>query len=161
MAIREHFRRALRSDASASAQLEANTPGKITSVLTKSSQTSDKSTSSKSSFTEKLSRTWTWGSKDKDTTKERKPKNNKNKNRKIVHPSEKPLTAQNLEHQEMLSHFTWTFGASSPEQVEGDDFAGVSPCCTRAPSVVDFSLERDSDSDGCCSSSSSSSVKSS
>ncbi|KAM5351585.1 hypothetical protein ACJ41O_004308 [Fusarium nematophilum] len=155
MAIREHFRRALRSDASGASQLDASTPGKITATATKSSQISDKSESSKSSFAEKLSRTWTWGSKDKDTTKERKPKN-KNK-KKIVHPSEKPLTAQNLQHQEMLSHFTWTFGASRPEQIEEDSFIGISPCCTRAPSIADFS----SDSDGTCSSSSSSSVKSS
>ncbi|KAM6526733.1 hypothetical protein FSOLCH5_002822 [Fusarium solani] len=156
MAIREHFRRALRSDATGS-QLEATTPGKITATITKSSQTSDKSSSSKSSFAEKLSRGWTWGSNNREI-KAHKPKNKGKK--KIVHPSEKPMTAQNLQHQEMLSHFQWTFGASRPEQVEDEDFIGISPCCTRAPSVVDFSLDRDSDSDGRSSSSSSSSVKS-
>lgn len=147
----------MRSDASGS-QLEATTSGKITATMTKSSQTSDKSSSSKSSFTEKLSRTWTWGSNNKEI-KARKPKS---KGKKIVHPSEKPMTAQNLEHQEMLSHFQWTFGASRPEQIEDEDFMGISPCCTRAPSVVDFSLDRDrdSDSDGRSSSCSSSSVKS-
>ncbi|KAF4983692.1 hypothetical protein FDECE_17244, partial [Fusarium decemcellulare] len=76
MAIREHFRRAMRSDASSS-QMDSSTPGKITATMTKSSQTSDKSESSKSSFAEKLSRTWTWGS-NKEAIKERKPKN-KNK----------------------------------------------------------------------------------
>lgn len=157
MAIREHFRRAMRSDASASNIIDANTSGKITATVTKSSQNSDKSdVSSKSSLVNKLSRTWTWGSKDKDATKERKSK----KGKKITHPSEKPLTAQNLQHQEMLSQFSFTFGASSPEQIEDDDFLGVSPCCTRAPSVVNFSLEGDSESDD-QTSSSSSSVKSS
>ncbi|KAF5676757.1 hypothetical protein FHETE_2030 [Fusarium heterosporum] len=160
MAIREHFRRAMRSDASSSSNIiDANTSGNITATMTKSSQNSDKSdSSSKSSLVNKLSRTWTWGSKDKDTTKERKPKSKKGK--KITHPSEKPMTAQNLQHQEMLSHFDFTFGASSPDQIEGDDFAGISPCCTRAPSVVNFSLEGDSESDD-QTSSSSSSVKSS
>ncbi|CAF3440152.1 hypothetical protein SNK03_008204 [Fusarium graminearum] len=157
MAIREHFRRAMRSDASASNIIDVNTSGKITATVTKSSQNSDKSdVSSKSSLVNKLSRTWTWGSKDKDATKERKSK----KGKKITHPSEKPLTAQNLQHQEMLSQFSFTFGASSPEQIEDDDFLGVSPCCTRAPSVVNFSLEGDSESDD-QTSSSSSSIKSS
>lgn len=157
MAIREHFRRAMRSDASASNIIDVNTSGKITATVTKSSQNSDKSDiSSKSSLVNKLSRTWTWGSKDKDATKERKSK----KGKKITHPSEKPLTAQNLQHQEMLSQFSFTFGASSPEQIEDDDFLGVSPCCTRAPSVVNFSLEGDSESDD-QTSSSSSSIKSS
>ncbi|QPC74048.1 hypothetical protein HYE68_004800 [Fusarium pseudograminearum] len=157
MAIREHFRRAMRSDASASNIIDANTSGKITATMTKSSQNSDKSdVSSKSSLVNKLSRTWTWGSKDKDATKERKSK----KGKKITHPSEKPLTTQNLQHQEMLSQFSFTFGASSPEQIEDDDFLGVSPCCTRAPSVVNFSLEGDSESDD-QTSSSSSSIKSS
>ncbi|EKJ67957.1 hypothetical protein NXS19_011899 [Fusarium pseudograminearum] len=157
MAIREHFRRAMRSDASTSNIIDANTSGKITATMTKSSQNSDKSdVSSKSSLVNKLSRTWTWGSKDKDATKERKSK----KGKKITHPSEKPLTAQNLQHQEMLSQFSFTFGASSPEQIEDDDFLGVSPCCTRAPSVVNFSLEGDSESDD-QTSSSSSSIKSS
>ncbi|KAI6766482.1 hypothetical protein HG531_011704 [Fusarium graminearum] len=156
MAIREHFRRAMRSDASASNIIDVNTSGKITATVTKSSQNSDKSdVSSKSSLVNKLSRTWTWGSKDKDATKERKSK----KGKKITHPSEKPLTAQNLQHQEMLSQFSFTFGASSPEQIEDDDFLGVSPCCTRAPSVVNFSLEGDSESDD--QTSSSSSIKSS
>ncbi|KAF5024278.1 hypothetical protein F66182_3646 [Fusarium sp. NRRL 66182] len=155
MAIREHFRRALRSDASSSNLVDAETPGKITVTMTKSSQNSDKSdSSSKSSLVNKLSRTWTWGSKDKDTTKERKPKN-KNK-KKITHPSEKPMTAQNLQHQEMLSHFDFTFGASSLDQIEEDGFIGISPCCTRAPSLANFSLETDNESDGITSSSSSS-----
>ncbi|KAF4955030.1 hypothetical protein FGADI_4869 [Fusarium gaditjirri] len=159
MAIREHFRRAVRSDASSTNIVDANTPGKITATMTKSSQNSDKSdSSSKASLVNKLSRTWTWGSKDKDATKERKTKNKKGK--KITHPSEKPMTAQNLQHQEMLSHFDFTFGASCPEQIEEDNFIGISPCCTRAPSVADFSLEGDSESDD-QTSSSSSSVKSS
>ncbi|KAF4447404.1 hypothetical protein F53441_9082 [Fusarium austroafricanum] len=161
MAIREHFRRAMRSDASSTNIVDADTSGKITATMTKSSQNSDKSdSSSKSSLVNKLSRTWTWGSKDKDATKERKPKHRKGK--KITHPSEKPMTAQNLQHQEMLSHFEFTFGASCPDQIEEDDFIGISPCCTRAPSVVNFSLEGEADSESDDqTSSSSSSVKSS
>lgn len=157
MAIREHFRRALRSDASAT-QADNQTAGKLTTAMTTSSATSDKSTSSKaSSLASKLSRSWTWGS-NKEQISAGKPKKSK---RRITHPSEKPLTRQNMEHQEMLSQFTWTFGTSRPEQIEGDDFSGISPCCTRAPSVVNFSLDNCDDSDSSSPSSSSVSVNSS
>lgn len=154
MAIREHFRRAMRSDASAT---DAQTAGKLTMAITTSSNNSEKSTSSKaSSLASKLSRSWTWGS-NKERISAAKPKKSK---KRITHPSEKPLTQQNIQHQEMLSQFTWTFGASRPEQVEDDDFFGVSPCCTRAPSLVNFSLDNGDESDS-SSPSSSASMKSS
>ncbi|KAF4585710.1 hypothetical protein GQ602_005015 [Ophiocordyceps camponoti-floridani] len=57
------------------------------------------------------------------------------KGRKPIHPSLRPLTVQNLQHQEMLSHFTMTFGASDPDQIESLNARGISPCCTRTPSV--------------------------
>jgi hypothetical protein len=110
-----------------------------------------------------ISRAFTWSGRDKSDFNQPQPAKSPRKHKTRtpkVHPSEKPLTAQNLQHQEMLSHFSFTFGASSPEQIEEDDFFGVSPCCTRAPSVVNFSLEGDSESDD-QTSSSSSSIKSS
>lgn len=141
MAIRESFRRVLRrsDESDSSSQPESNT-------ATSSSKTSVSSKSSEP----RLTRTWTWGSnktwgtgtKAKEPTKERKPRN---KTRRIVHPSEKPLTDQNILHQEMLSQFTWTFGASRPDQVEDDGFTGISPCCTRAPSIADYDPHGDSD----------------
>ncbi|PHH73926.1 hypothetical protein CDD80_3460 [Ophiocordyceps camponoti-rufipedis] len=57
------------------------------------------------------------------------------KGRKPIHPSLRPLTVQNLQHQEMLSHFTMTFGATDPDQIESLSARGISPCCTRTPSV--------------------------
>jgi len=139
MAIRESIRRALRrSDLSDSSQSEATSP------VNSTTSTSKTSVSSKSSGS-RLTRTWTWGSNKEQIqqAKERKPKN-KTK-RRIVHPSERPLTEQNLRHQEMLSQFTWTFGASRPDQVEDDGFIGISPCCTRAPSLADYDPNADSD----------------
>lgn len=85
-----------------------------------------------------MTRTWTWGSgkeKESDSEKtERKAKKAKGK-RRPIHPSEKPLTAQNLKHQEMLSQFTMTFGTRRLSQIEGYGFNGVSPCCTRPASL--------------------------
>ncbi|KAF7559780.1 hypothetical protein G7046_g4382 [Stylonectria norvegica] len=124
MAIRDHFRRAMRlsNSSDGSSQNDAET-GTSTPA---SSNTSESSSSTQKSPSPKLSRTWTWGSsKEKFPGKERKPKtskSNKSNKTRVVHPSEKPLTAQNLQHQEMLSQFTWTFGASRPEQVLSHDF---------------------------------------
>ncbi|KAI5465848.1 hypothetical protein BGZ63DRAFT_420382 [Mariannaea sp. PMI_226] len=138
MTIRESLRRALRrSDLSDSSNSEAGSPNDST---TSSSKTSVSSKSSGS----RLTRTWTWGSnKEKEPAKERKPK--KTAKKRIVHPSERPLTEQNLRHQEMLSQFTWTFGASQPGQVQDFDFIGISPCCTRTPSLANYDLSGDSD----------------
>ncbi|CAM1505603.1 Fc.00g112400.m01.CDS01 [Cosmosporella sp. VM-42] len=129
MAIRDNFRRAFRrSDSSGSSQTDSNS-SKINST-TASSEASEPPSLHKTSS--RL--TWSWSSKEKDTTKERKPKNKTKK--RVIHPSERQLTAQNLAHQEMLSHFTMTFGASNPQQIEADSFMGISPCCTRTPSLA-------------------------
>lgn len=143
MAIRDNIRRALRrSDLSDSSQSEATSP------VNSSPSTSKTSVSSKDSGSSRLTRTrtWTWGGNKKiiESGKENVTPKYKSK-RRVVHPSERPLTEQNLRHQEMLAQFTWTFGASCPEQVEEDDFVGVSPCCTRAPSLVDYDPNADSD----------------
>ncbi|KAF7545491.1 hypothetical protein G7Z17_g9130 [Cylindrodendrum hubeiense] len=141
MAIRESFRRVLRrsDESDSSSQADSNTINTASS-----SKTSVSSKSSGSRLTR--TRTWTWGSnnnKTKEAAKERKSKSKSNK--RITHPSEKPLTEQNLRHQEVLSQFTWTFGASRPDQVESDSFIGISPCCTRAPSIADYDTNGDSD----------------
>ncbi|KAJ3473313.1 hypothetical protein NLG97_g10380 [Lecanicillium saksenae] len=52
-----------------------------------------------------------------------------------------------MRHQEMLSHFSMTFGASDPAQIETMSFIGVSPCCTR-PSSRRGSLDLDPMSHG-------------
>lgn len=129
MAIRDRVRRALRpSDSSDNSDQSDNN--------TSSSQTSEQSVLQKSAS--RLTRTWTWGSnKERDPEKEeqRRAKKSKNK-RRPMHPSEKPLTAQNIKTQEMLSEFTWTFGTRRLSQIEDYGFGGISPCCTRPPSVV-------------------------
>ncbi|KAH7162679.1 hypothetical protein B0J13DRAFT_16421 [Dactylonectria estremocensis] len=140
MAIRESFRRALRLSEESDSSSQADNSNTSTSSSSKTS------ISSKSSGL-RPTRSWTWGSNNKAkevAAKERKSRSKPTK-RIITHPSEKPLTEQNLRHQEMLSQFTWTFGASRPDQVESDDFVGISPCCTRAPSLADYDPRGDSD----------------
>lgn len=132
MAIRDRFRRAMRLSDSASDAL-SQTDSNGTTSTANTSQSSSDAPSKKSSS--KLSRTFTFRSRDKGS-----------KDKKRIHPSEKPLTAQNLRHQEMLSHFTMTFGASDPDQIESASFMGVSPCCTR-PSSRRGSLNIDSSRD--------------
>lgn len=130
MSIRDRVRRALRnksdsasaSDASDSASQSDSSPA--TPISSNTSQSSDIS----QSLSSKLSRTFTWGSRDKDASSSK----DKNRRKRPLHPSERPLTAQNLRHQQMLSQFTMTFGTSNPSQLDLD---GVSPCCTRAPSI--------------------------
>lgn len=118
MAIRDRVRRALRKSEASDALSQTESNGTTSTANT--SQSSQGGSPKKSSS--KLSRTWTFGSRDKS------------KDKKRMHPSEKPLTAQNLRHQEMLSGFTMTFGASDPDQIESASFIGISPCCTRAGS---------------------------
>lgn len=133
MAIRDRVRRALRrSDSSSdtSSQSDSNTASS-TANTSQSSETAGLSLQKTSS---KLSRTFTFGSRGDKEKKEKKK-------RRPMHPSEKPLTVQNLRHQEMLGHFTMTFGTNNLSQIELPDFNGVSPCCTRAPSIADFSIE--------------------
>ncbi len=126
MAIRDRVRRALRKSETSDAisQTESNT----TANTSQGSSTLDKTTS-------RLARVLTFGtssSSDNSSSKEDKKKKDKKKSRGgRVHPRDKPLTAQNLRHQEMLSQFSMTFGASDPDQIETQSFMGVSPCCTR------------------------------
>ncbi|KAI3397681.1 hypothetical protein diail_10450 [Diaporthe ilicicola] len=48
-----------------------------------------------------------------------------------VHPSERPLTEQNLRHQEMLGTFTMKFGRSRRYSRGGrSSFSGISPRCS-------------------------------
>ncbi|KAG8166163.1 hypothetical protein KVR01_004715 [Diaporthe batatas] len=50
---------------------------------------------------------------------------------KRVHPSERPLTEQNLRHQEMLGTFTMKFGRSRRFSRGGrSSFSGISPRCS-------------------------------
>jgi hypothetical protein len=85
-----------------------------------------------------ISRAFTWSGRDKSDFNqpqpEKSPKQTKKRTPKL-HPSEKPLTAENLKHQELLNHFTMTFGASDPSRLDSMSFYGVSPCCTRRPSI--------------------------
>ncbi|KAM4054793.1 hypothetical protein HRG_005615 [Hirsutella rhossiliensis] len=140
MAIRARIRRALRK--SDSSDTISQTGSNTTTATAATSETSSlhKLPTSASA----LSRIFALGSRDKDrdggssgssgsNAKERKRA--KGGGKKTMHPSQRPLTLQNLKHQEMLSHFTMTFGASDPDQVESPGFRGVSPCCTRAGSV--------------------------
>ncbi|KAG6010224.1 hypothetical protein E4U54_008418 [Claviceps lovelessii] len=137
MTIRERFRRALRrSDSSDTiSQTESSS---TTTTATSASSSSQKSATSSG----KLARTFPWGRRSKDEldktaqdAKENHGGGGNSKKSKKMHPSQRPLTLQNLKHQEMLSHFTMTFGASDPDQIESLSFIGVSPCCTRSPSL--------------------------
>ncbi|KAL6895502.1 hypothetical protein HDV57DRAFT_512086 [Trichoderma longibrachiatum] len=144
MAIRERFRRALRrSDDSDTiiSQTDSNTTIASSSARQSSSSESAPQLSLKKTSST-LSRTlasFSLRSKEKDKEKEAAKREERdrrrNKNRKWKHPSEKPLTEQNLKHQEMLSHFKMEFGASDPSQILQDlDLEGISPCCTRVNS---------------------------
>ena len=124
MAIRDRFRRAMRKSDDSSdviSQTESNTTA---TTVDSSDSSSNKSNGSR------LAKTFSLGLRDRSKDEEKQARKNKK-----LHPSQRPLTLQNLKHQEMLSHFTMTFGASDPSQVEGVSFVGVSPCCTRAPSM--------------------------
>ncbi|KHN95155.1 uncharacterized protein MAM_07040 [Metarhizium album ARSEF 1941] len=126
MSIRDRFRRALRkSDSSDTtiSQTESNTT---------TTTTSETSSLHKSITSSKFARTFAFARRSKDESHEESRRNRRNKK---IHPSQRPLTLQNLKHQEMLSHFTMTFGATDPSQIESASFIGVSPCCTRAPSL--------------------------
>jgi hypothetical protein len=127
MAIRDRFRRALRkSDSSDTiSQTESNT----TTTTTSETSSLHKSTTSSSS---RFARSFTFGRREKEDPEKESRRNRKNKK---MHPSQRPLTLQNLKHQEMLNQFSMTFGASDPNQIESASFIGVSPCCTRAPSL--------------------------
>ncbi|KAG5925578.1 hypothetical protein E4U42_004157 [Claviceps africana] len=143
MTIRERFRRALRKSDSSDTSSQAESNSTITTTLSASSS-GHKSTMGGGG---KLARTFTWGRRSKDdesdknaqgaqdAAKDKSTMTSRSKKGRKMHPSQRPLTLQNLKHQEMLSHFTMTFGASDPAQIESLSFIGVSPCCTRSPSV--------------------------
>ncbi|KAL7935074.1 hypothetical protein V8C35DRAFT_26259 [Trichoderma chlorosporum] len=133
MAIRERFRRALRrsDDSDTISQTESSTASDSSDRQSSSSESAPQLSLKKTSSV--LSRLFKDG-KEKEVKKEEKDRK-KTKGRTWKHPSEKPLTEQNLKHQEMLSHFKMTFGASDPAQVQELDFDGISPCCTRNCSI--------------------------
>jgi len=137
MSIRDRVRRALRSKSGGSASDSDSMSQSDSSPATPTTSNTSQSSESVQSLTSKLSRTFTFGSRDKEgntaaaSTNAAKDKSKKRRNRPL-HPSERPLTAQNLRHQQMLNQFTMTFGTSNLSQLDLD---GVSPCCTRAPSI--------------------------
>ncbi|KAL7901457.1 hypothetical protein HDV63DRAFT_200340 [Trichoderma sp. SZMC 28014] len=142
MAIRERFRRALRRSDDSDTISQTESTG-TTSSSTRQSSSSESSAPQlslkKTSST--LSKAFSFGRGDSSKKNEEKiarkqeRARKRNEGRTYKHPSEKPLTEQNLKHQEMLSHFTMTFGASDPSQIIDSDFDGISPCCTRACSI--------------------------
>jgi hypothetical protein len=142
MAIRERFRRALRRSDDSDTISQTESTG-TTSSSTRQSSSSDSSAPQlslkKTSST--LSKTFSFGRRDNSKKNEEKiarkqeAARKRREGRTYKHPSEKPLTEQNLKHQEILSHFTMTFGASDPSQIIDPDFDGISPCCTRACSI--------------------------
>lgn len=136
MAIRDRVRRALRkSEASDTiSQTDSNT------TATTSSQSSEGPQLEKT--TSRLARVFTFGNspespekeKERAEKRERKAQDKQSRRGGRTHPRDRPLTTQNIRHQEMLAHFSMTFGASDPNQIETLSFVGVSPCCTRAGS---------------------------
>ncbi|PTB65280.1 hypothetical protein BBK36DRAFT_1204724 [Trichoderma citrinoviride] len=143
MAIRERFRRALRrsDDSDTISQTDSNATTASSARQSSSSESAPQLSLKKTSST--LSRTLASlgirdkeKDKDKEAAKREEKDRRRNRGRTYKHPSEKPLTEQNLKHQEMLSHFKMEFGASDPSQVLQDlDFDGISPCCTRVNSL--------------------------
>lgn len=138
MAIRDRVRRALRkSEASDTiSQTESNTTAHT-------SQSSDGPQLEKT--TSRLARVLTFGSSSPDNKEKEKERAEKRERKaksqssssssRRTHPRDRPLTTQNIRHQEMLAGFSMTFGASDPNQIETMSFVGVSPCCTRRGSL--------------------------
>ncbi|TQV92396.1 hypothetical protein V2A60_007088 [Cordyceps javanica] len=153
MAIRDRVRRALRkSEASDTiSQTESNTTTTTTTTTSNTSQSSHDGPQLEKTSS-RLARVLTFGSSSQDS-KEREKERAEKRDRKAAaqssrrrtHPRDRPLTTQNIRHQEMLSHFSMTFGASDPAQIETMSFVGVSPCCTRRGSLdLDDPLSRGS-----------------
>lgn len=145
MAIRDRFRRALhKSDSDSNiSQVESN----ITTTTTTTTNTSSETSSEPSSLhrqptQQKLTFPWGRTEKEREQRKEEKEKKKQKKKAsgKPMHPRDKPLTATNLRHQEMLGQFDFSFG-SSPNRLSQlvpagpMDHIGVSPCCTRPASI--------------------------
>ncbi|KYK58297.1 hypothetical protein DCS_05310 [Drechmeria coniospora] len=141
MSLGDRFRRAVRKSDSSDDASQAHSSA-ATSTTNASETSSLHTTATAGSTFSKVfpfrSRSRS-GSRQKSAEKESGRARGKDR-KKPIHPSQRPLTLQNLQHQEMLSQFTMTFGASDPSQIERLSFCGVSPCCTR-PSSID--LDRD------------------
>lgn len=105
------------------------------------SKTSPTSTSFQNSL---LSKTLTWRSSGESPRKERKRASDRRERdaqaaRRKVHPSERPLTEANLRQQEALNAFKWEFGRSQGRRNSLGAWSvetGISPCCSRRPSLV-------------------------
>ncbi|KAM3523469.1 hypothetical protein NHJ13051_005072 [Beauveria bassiana] len=133
MAIRDRVRRALRK--SEASDTTSSTESNSTTAHTSQSSNDGPQLQKTSS---RLARALTFGSSDsKEKEKERAEKRASKaaQTRRRTHPRDRPLTSQNLRHQEMLAGFSMTFGASDPAQIETMSFVGVSPCCTRRGSL--------------------------
>ncbi len=157
MAIRERIRRAMhKSESSSNVSFQYNsqysstnnsTTNINTTVLAVSESWDNPPSSLRKAKSTKLFR---WRSHDPDANsdsaaaaikkkaEQKAIKAAKKSSSKSTHPRDKPLTATNLRHQEMLSGFSMTFG-SSPSRLSqlvpyDEGFEGVSPCCTRNPS---------------------------
>ncbi|KAJ2974193.1 hypothetical protein NQ176_g6187 [Zarea fungicola] len=132
MAIRDRVRRALHPSE------PSDTISQTASNTTNTSQSSEGPQLEKT--TSRLARAFNFGSsgerereKERAAVKKERKAQDKQKSRR-THPRDRPLTTQNLRHQEMLGQFSMTFGASDPSQIETMSFIGVSPCCTRPSS---------------------------
>lgn len=140
MAIRERLRRVLSKPSSS--DLPSSPTGSM-SQTESNNQSSGAGVSSTSSSNKSGGSPFPWkrSSKEKEERKEDKEDKKRERRRRrttgIVHPRDKPLTASNMRHQEMLSGFDFTFGSSPNRlsQVVPDGFEGISPCCTRTPSL--------------------------
>lgn len=138
MAIRDRVRRALRKS---EASDTISQTGSDTTAHTSQSSGSDGPALEKT--TSRLARVLTFGTSPdgKEKAKERAEKRDRkaaaqsSSSRRRTHPRDRPLTTQNIRHQEMLAGFSMTFGASDPDQIETLSFVGVSPCCTRRGSL--------------------------
>ena len=150
MAIRDRFRRAVHKSASTDSIAPSDSNTTITTTQTTGTVSSSDTTSSTRSLRKVHStmfgRTFTWGrekdlekEKKKEEEKEREKERKRKKSKKPMHPRDKPLTEQNLRHQEALSHFTMTFGSESMASASNrlSYIGGVSPCCTRPASMID------------------------
>jgi hypothetical protein len=150
MAVRDHFRRAVhKSDSSDNLSQTSGTSSSMTATTTTSntSDSSDGGSSLRKVPTNRLARAFAFGSRDKardlekekekELERQRKQQQKAKKNKIPLHPRDKPLTAQNLRHQEVLSQFTMTFGSSPNRmsQVITGNVPGISPCCARAGSI--------------------------
>ncbi|KAF4123498.1 hypothetical protein GMORB2_6199 [Geosmithia morbida] len=152
MAIRERLRRVL--PGSSSSNLSSSSTGSISQADSNTPATSNGSAQSSSSSSGKLTDKLPWNrsSKGKDKEQRKEDREDKKQERRrrrttgVIHPRDKPLTESNLRHQEMLSAFDFSFGSSPSRlsQVVPPDYIGISPCCTRAPSLY---LPGDDDDD--------------